>query len=139
MSAPYLETLDDLAAKRRSLGDVIVALAQFAGVDPAPYLDRLPAVTDADVDTVVDRLRTARKRKAPAPPRPQRPAPPSTNGAGLDDKVLQVLEGGPQAPKAISDRLKVAKWKLKPVFQRMVAAKQITASGQRRGLKYQLA
>lgn len=139
VSASYLATLEDLAAKRRALADVIVALANLAGVDAAPYLDRPAAVTDDEVDTVVEQLRASAKRKAPAPPRPQSPAPRATNEAGHDDKVLHALRNGPLNPKAIAEISGIKKRTLQPVLARLVTVKRITKTGTGpRNTRYQL-
>lgn len=138
MTGQYLATLDDLAMKRRALTDVIVTLANIQGVDPAPYLDRPLAVTDDAVEAVTSRLKAIAKKDPP--PRPQRPASPSTNGAGLEDKVLHTLSAGPpMRPKDLSDLTGIQKWKLLPVMERLVTAKKVKKSGHRRGLKYALA
>lgn len=137
-----MATLEDLAAKRRGLADVIVALAKVAGVDPAPYLDRMPDVTDADVDKVANGLRAASTpapKKEPAPPRPQPPASPTTNGAGLEDKVLQSLKHGPRSPIAIRKATSINRYRLRVLLNAMLASKQIRRSGSGpRNTEYQL-
>lgn len=143
-ATPWAAALEGLAEQRNIITDAIVSLARVAGVDPAPYLGGVDKATpESPAAPLGDRLRDAAQRmrdreKEQKPARPQSPASPLTNGAGHDVKVLQVLEGGPQAPKAISTRTKIPKHQLQPVMKRLLAANQVTAIGRSRGLKYQL-
>ena len=138
MSAPYLATLEDLAAKRRTLGQVITPLAVVAGVDPAPYLDRPPAVTDAEVDAVTEGLRPHRPDLVP--PRPLSPAPRRTTEAGQRniDMVLDALHGGPLSPKAIMQATGINEKTIAHVFRRLLDEGLVTKTGRTHKTKYQL-
>lgn len=133
----YIETLAGLAGKRRQLTDVIVNLAAVAGVDPSPYLDVPAKVTDAEVNRVVDDLK-AQAKKDP-PPRPQRPASPTTNGTGraltvADAKTAAILaalkkHGDPMTPAELAEALGLTRGTLRYQLNPLIAAGQVKAKG----------
>lgn len=132
----YIQTLEDLAGKRRKLTDVIVNLAAVAGVDAAAYLDTPAAVTDADVDRVTRGLKVHAQEK---PPRPQLPASRTTNGAGrahkvegeLPAEILLALQkhGEPMQPKDLAKAMKKSWSTLAYHIKKLEKAKQIVLSG----------
>jgi len=126
----YQALLEDLAAKRRALGDLIVALARVAGVDPAPYLVGPGDVTQA----ASEEDRQAVPRARPTKGAETRPA----GNQVLDAKVLSVLKNGPLGPKAIAALVQASKYVLAPVFERLIESKAIKKSGAGRSLVYQI-
>lgn len=137
-SMSYQATLEDLAAKRRAMGDVIVALARIAGVDAAPYLDGHVAAAAA-----VPAEDTKRTRKTPSATRgkkgTKRAERPTKNaGSDLRDQILAALKkkGEPMAPREVAKAL--GRKDLQYPLRQLIDAGQVIASGKTMGRRLEL-
>ena len=95
---------------------------------------------DAALPLFGDVVASAPPVAATPPPRPQSPAPPVTNGAGHDDKVLAALKFGPRTPMAIREMTELSEYQVNARLKALVASKKIRRTGTGpRNTQYQLA
>lgn len=61
--------------------------------------------------------------------RPHLPAPPKTNGAGQDDRVLQALKSGCRGPMAIMQATGLSEYQVNVRLKALVASRNVVKTG----------